>query len=102
MENGTYEPGPREALAERGASGGRPTERLPIVRFRDGTPVRSSDQVAGEEPLEVRLEGEPVAVTMRTPNPGQDGELAVGFLIGEAIIGPEQVARVSEGRSGDG
>jgi FdhD protein len=91
-----------ETLAERRATGGRPAERLPIVRFRDGRAGRGSDLVVGEEPLEVRLEGEPVAVTMRTPTPGQDTELAVGFLVGEAIVEPEQVARVSECRTDDG
>jgi FdhD protein len=75
-----------------------------MVRFRDGAASRGSDVLAGEEPLEVRLEGEPVAVTMRTPTPGQDAELAFGFLIGEAIIEPGQVARVAEctSESGEG
>ena len=84
--------------------GGHPTERLPIVRYRDGRATGGSDLLAGEEPLEVRLEGEAVAVTMRTPVPGQDAELAIGFLIGEAIITPGQVARASECRAetGDG
>jgi FdhD protein len=74
---------------------------VPIVRHRDGRVSPGSDLVAGEEPLEIRLEGEPVAVTMRTPTPGHDAELAIGFLLGEAIVTPEQVARVSECRSGD-
>ena len=47
---------------------------------RDG----ESDLVAIEEPLEVRVEGEPIAVTMRTP--GHDEELALGFLYGEGLI----------------
>lgn len=47
---------------------------------RDGEP----DQVAVEEPLEIRVDGEPVAVTMRTP--GHDEELALGFLHGEGLI----------------
>jgi FdhD protein len=83
---------------------GRPAERLPIVRFRDGGATPGSDLVAGEEPLELRLAGERVAVTMRTPTPGQDAELAVGFMVGEGIIVPDQVARVSECRAegGDG
>ena len=42
------------------------------------------DQVAVEEPLEIRVDGEPVAVTMRTP--GDDEELALGFLHGEGLI----------------
>jgi FdhD protein len=43
-----------------------------------------SDQVAVEEPLEIRVDGRPVAVTMRTP--GDDDELALGFLHGEGLI----------------
>ncbi len=54
---------------------------------RDGV----HDVVAVEEPLEIRVEGEPVAVTMRTP--GQDEELALGFLYGEGLIdGPTRAA----------
>jgi FdhD protein len=58
--------------------------------------------VAGEEPLEIRLAGERLAVTMRTPVPGQDAELALGFLVGEGIAAPDEVARVSECRTDDG
>ena len=42
------------------------------------------DMVAVEEPLEIRVDGEPLAVTMRTP--GHDEELALGFLYGEGLI----------------
>ncbi len=42
------------------------------------------DEVAVEEPLEIRVDGEPLAVTMRTP--GHDDELALGFLFGEGLI----------------
>ena len=42
------------------------------------------DEVAVEEPLEIRVGGEPLAVTMRTP--GHDEELALGFLYGEGLI----------------
>jgi FdhD protein len=90
-----------EMLAARRAAG-RPSERLPIVRFREGRSARASDLVVGEEPLELRLAGESVAVTMRTPAPGQDAELAIGFLVGEAIVRPDQIARVSECRAADG
>jgi len=48
-----------------------------------------ADQVAVEEPLEIRVDGSPIAVTMRTP--GHDGELALGFLYGEGLIdGPRE------------
>jgi FdhD protein len=90
-----------EALAN-ARSGGRPAERLPVLRVRNGTAMRGDDLLAGEEPLEIRLESRAVAVTMRTPTPGQDAELAVGFLIGETIITPDQVARVSECRAPEG
>src|SRR5205814_9498385 len=47
---------------------------------RDG----AADAVAVEEPLEIRVDGAPLAVTMRTP--GHDEELAAGFLHGEGLI----------------
>jgi FdhD protein len=43
-----------------------------------------SDEVAIEEPLEIRVDGTPLAVTMRTPD--NDEELALGFLYGEGLI----------------
>jgi FdhD protein len=46
---------------------------------------RGEDAVAIEEPLEIRVDGEPLAVTMRTP--GHDEELSLGFLYGEGLIG---------------
>jgi FdhD protein len=53
---------------------------------RDG----ESDYVAVEEPLEIRVDSEAVAVTMRTP--GHDEELALGFLFGESLIdGPVDI-----------
>jgi len=52
---------------------------------RDG----ERDAVAVEEPLEIRVDGEPLSVTMRTP--GHDEELALGFLYGEGLIdGPRR------------
>ncbi len=49
------------------------------------------DEVAVEEPLEIRVDGAPLAVTMRTP--GHDDELALGFLYGEGLIdGPRDAA----------
>ena len=43
-----------------------------------------ADEVAVEEPLEIRVDGRPIAVTMRTP--GNDDELALGFLHGEGLL----------------
>ena len=45
--------------------------------------VEETDLVAVEEPLEIRIGGEPVAVTMRTP--GHDEELALGFCVTEGL-----------------
>src|SRR3954452_15242734 len=51
------------------------------------------DELAIEEPLEIRVDGAPLAVTMRTP--GEDEELAAGFLAGEGLIaGPAEIASV--------
>ncbi len=58
-----------------------PRER---VRLADGSADASLDEVVVEEPLEIRVDGETVAVTMRTP--GQDADLALGFLLAEGIV----------------
>ncbi|MFL5979988.1 MAG: formate dehydrogenase accessory sulfurtransferase FdhD [Gaiellaceae bacterium] len=55
--------------------------RVEVLRLPDG--VSEPDRVAVEEPLEIRIGGQPVAVTMRTP--GHDEELALGFLLSEGI-----------------
>jgi FdhD protein len=52
------------------------------------------DEVAIEEPLEIRVDGEPLAVTMRTP--GHDEELALGFLYGEGLIDGPRPAGLTE------
>ena len=52
------------------------------------------DDVAVEEPLEIRVEGRPLAVTMRTP--GHDEELALGFLHGEGLIDGPREAGLTE------
>jgi FdhD protein len=55
--------------------------RADVLRLPGGRTER--DELAVEEPLEIRLNGEPVAVTMRTP--GHDEELALGFLLSEGV-----------------
>src|SRR5947207_6158326 len=57
------------------------TVRLEVTREPGGR--IELDTVAVEEPLEIRIGGEPIAVTMRTP--GHDEELALGFCVSEGI-----------------
>jgi FdhD protein len=52
------------------------------------------DAVAIEEPLEIRVDGRPLSVTMRTP--GHDEELALGFLFGEGLIDGPRAAGLTE------
>jgi len=54
------------------------------LRVRDGARVTRPDALAAEEPLEIRISGRPLAVTMRTP--GADWDLVHGFLTTEGVI----------------
>jgi len=64
---------------------GRLTMRRPVRRITvDAGETRRVDTLAVEEPLEIRVGGEPLSVTMRTP--GHDVELAAGFLVSEGVI----------------
>ena len=64
------------------------------MAVRPGGIRESEDRVAAEEPLEIRVGGQPLAVVMRTP--GDDGALAAGFLLTEGLIrGPEDIERVA-------
>jgi len=62
----------------------RGRREIAIRRLRDQRVEETPETVVVEEPLEVRLNGVSVAVTMRTP--GHDPELAVGFLVTEGVI----------------
>ncbi|MDA8309339.1 MAG: formate dehydrogenase accessory sulfurtransferase FdhD [Actinomycetota bacterium] len=66
-----------------------PVEPVTVTALSASGRTEQRDQVAGEEPLEIRLAGPdspaaPIAVTMRTP--GHDFELAVGFLLAEGLL----------------
>jgi FdhD protein len=56
----------------------------PALKWRAGTGASETDQLAVEEPLEIRLAGRRFTLTMRTP--GHDEELAAGFLLAEGFI----------------
>jgi len=59
--------------------------RIEALRSEPGLALAPrNDELSVEEPLEIRIAGEPLAVTMRTP--GHDHELAVGFLLAERLI----------------
>jgi len=76
----------------------RPTE---VFEWDSGRQRRVLDELAAEEPLEIRVNGEPISVTMRTP--GDDFELAAGFLITEGVITQrEQIARIAFALGPDG
>ena len=58
--------------------------RRKVLRVRGGVVGTRPDTLAAEEPLEIRVNGEQLAVTMRTP--GNDFELAMGFLVSEGVV----------------
>ena len=63
---------------------GRVTVQRRVTRFRESGVSRRVDSLAAEEPLEIRIGGRPVTVTMRTP--GHDFDLAAGFLVSEGVV----------------
>jgi FdhD protein len=73
----------------------RPTERITLLRQPSGE--ASEDLLVVEEPLEIRVEGRPLVVTMRTP--GHDLELAAGLLYTEGLIdGPDDLTALKHVR----
>ncbi len=90
----------RESAAARPDPGPR-SVGIDVERHEGGAARRALDEVAAEEPLEIRIEGVPIAVVMRTP--GDDADLVRGFLLTEGILlRPDEVAAVEldgEGRA---
>ncbi len=84
--------GPVSLGAPKPGGGGRPgagagvaCRSIDVTRYHSAVDAESRvDQVATEEPLELRIEGHSVAVVMRTP--GHDRELAAGFLLTENLV----------------
>jgi FdhD protein len=69
----------------------RSIELTQVTEWDDGRVRAVQDSLAAEEPMEIRIGGIPLTVTMRTP--GNDLELAAGFLLTEGIIeSGEQIA----------
>ncbi|MFB9909319.1 formate dehydrogenase accessory sulfurtransferase FdhD [Allokutzneria oryzae] len=82
---------------------GRVTVRRQVLRISDGREIRRPDALAAEEPLELRVDGRALTVTMRTP--GHDVELAHGFLQTEGVINSVEdvrTARYCDGTDEDG
>jgi FdhD protein len=63
---------------------GEPIATRPLQRYRAGAVEAADDRVAVEAPLEIRIDGRPLSVTLRTP--GHDRALSIGFLAGEGLI----------------
>ncbi len=82
-----------------------PVRQVSVERLERGvgTTAREAreDEVVVEEPLEIRISGDTLAITMRTP--GHDRELVLGFLFAEGVIrGPGDVSAMAPcGRTGD-
>ncbi|WP_309113711.1 formate dehydrogenase accessory sulfurtransferase FdhD [Saccharothrix sp.] len=82
---------------------GRVTSRRRVVRLVDGVARARPDTLTVEEPLEIRVAGKPLSITMRTP--GGDFDLAAGFLVSEGVVrAPDDIAaiRYCAGATDDG
>ncbi|MGH9744813.1 MAG: formate dehydrogenase accessory sulfurtransferase FdhD [Candidatus Acidiferrales bacterium] len=62
----------------------RSVDLTQVSEWNDGKLSRKDDYLAAEEPLEIRIGANPLSVTMRTP--GDDRELAAGFLFTEGLV----------------
>jgi len=76
--------------------------RFPVLKVGNAGTENAEDKLAVEEPLEIQLSYftdkglpviQPVSITMRTPVPGQDIELAAGFLLTEGTYGKKKILK---------
>ncbi|HCI78982.1 MAG TPA: formate dehydrogenase accessory sulfurtransferase FdhD [Ktedonobacter sp.] len=75
--------------------------QVEVTRWEDGKDHERADVLTVEEPFEIRLSGQSLAVIMRTP--GNDFELAMGFLFSEGIItSPDDVVSIEDAIDADG
>lgn len=82
---------------------GRVTSRRRVLQIKEGRSTHRPDTLAAEEPMEIRVNGRALTVTMRTP--GHDFDLAAGFLVSEGVVNAaDQVAgiRYCLGATADG
>ena len=79
--------------------GGESSVAQNVTRLsKNAPPLTNSDSLAIEEPLEIRVRGQAIAITMRTP--GHDEELAAGFLLTEGILkGRADIVEIAHCRS---
>jgi FdhD protein len=72
-----------------------PSKKIHLIKIQKNEEILIEDSVAVEEPLEIRVEGKSVAIVMRTP--GNDKELAAGFLLSEGVItNSKEIFEISE------
>lgn len=78
-----------------------PTKDVGVARWEGGGGSSAADVVVVEEPLEIRVAGDTIATTMRTP--GHDRELTLGFLFAEGVLASrDDVSAIAHcGRTGD-
>ena len=81
-----------ESVAE--SPSGATSVAHPVVKIRGDRACTFEDQVTVEEPLEIRLAGQSLSITMRTP--GHDEELVAGLLAAERIVeGPDDIELIA-------
>src|ERR1700709_605117 len=94
---------PRRSSSDSSTQMGRVTARRPACHLTADAVTTRPETLAVEEPLELRVNGSAITVTMRTP--GADVELAQGFLLTEGVIGHrDEISRVEycRGAGADG